>query len=317
MMDSVNTNGPTEYSGTGGHVSMFLNRSFVPVSTDVSATGYATSSEKVSSSQDTALSSNSSMSASETGPSSTSMRSLVSNASFSCASGSSGAYSTSSACQGPLNLSGLVLSAGGVAWPTLSERLQPFRRPAPRNEGQLDYEEAGPGDVEIERLRAIINNVQTTPNAISGTFVSESVAESNERLRVMMAAIVDRYSFGNEDNDFTQSQYKAVNRNTPTVNKSIPYKRTVNRNHKIHYPNEKIYSRWNQFYNTFTTATRDGEMGQKREKKSQTRLLKKKAMEKIKNDCYKAEKMFGAAIRRVNKLTWAGKAMAAWVLKGK
>ncbi|KAL7271731.1 hypothetical protein RUND412_005484 [Rhizina undulata] len=223
VMDSVTTNGSTEYSGTYDHASKFPDHSFVPAPTDISATGSATSSEKASSSHDTSSSSNLSTSASEAGPYSNSARSFASAASF--GSVSSSAYSTISVGQGPLNLSGLGLSASGAAWP----RLQPFRRPATTNDRQFgvystsiyanhsnhgaisgEYVEAGPADVAIERLRAIVNNVATTPDAILGAFVSDTVVESNERLRIIMAGIMGRYSFGNEDEDgeyFTQSEY--------------------------------------------------------------------------------------------------------------
>ncbi|KAL7271734.1 hypothetical protein RUND412_005487 [Rhizina undulata] len=222
VIDSINTNGPTKYSGTSGEASKFLDRSFVPAPTDVSATGSATSSEKASSSRGN-TSSSSSTSASEAGPSSNSAKSFASAASF--GSVSSSAYSTISAGQGPLNLSGLGLSASGAA----CLRYQPFRSPARRNTEQFgiystsiyanysnhgaisgEYGEAGPADVAIERLRAIVNNVVTTPDVIPGAFVSDTVVESNERLRIMMTGIVGRYSFGNEDEDveyYTQSEY--------------------------------------------------------------------------------------------------------------
>ncbi|KAL7272057.1 hypothetical protein RUND412_005149 [Rhizina undulata] len=195
---SITAKGPTEYSGTGDQASKFLDRSFVPVSTDVSATGSATSSEKASSSHETSSSSNSSTSASEADPSSMSIRFFASSAAASFGSGSSSADSTLSADQGPLNLSRLRLSARGAAWP----RLQPFRRPAPAptNGGQFgvyftsiyanhsdhgvifgDYEEAGPADVAIEKLRAIVNNVQTTPDAINGAPEEDEKDDQNDQ----------------------------------------------------------------------------------------------------------------------------------------
>ncbi|KAL7271736.1 hypothetical protein RUND412_005489 [Rhizina undulata] len=211
MMDSLITNSPTDYSGTGGQVSKFLDcsHSFVPVSADVSATGSATSSEKASSSHEATSSSNASTSASEADPSYTSVRSFVSNASFD--SGSSNACSTISAGQ---ELSGLGVTApGGTAW--RRPRRPPSRRPAPTNGNQFgvyspstyadcnnngaisgEYEEMR--NLAMERLRAIVNNVEAAPDTINGTPVSASVAESNERLRIMMAAIMNRYSFGNE-----------------------------------------------------------------------------------------------------------------------
>ncbi|KAL7269041.1 hypothetical protein RUND412_008311 [Rhizina undulata] len=131
---------------------------------------------------------------------------------------SSSSYSTISASKGPLRLSGVGLSSGGCVWPAPFKRLPTSPRLAPMEEVQSDVppfyaQHSNHGeDVNhsLEKLRAIVNNVETAPNVLSDGPVCEAVAESNDRLRRMMSSLMDGYGIRNEDEDavyVTESEY--------------------------------------------------------------------------------------------------------------